>query len=306
MKVLIITGPTGTGKSDFAIKCAERLGGEIINADAGQFYAPLVIGTAMPTTTPESIPHHLFGHIKTPTQTTVPEWFEQARAEIKRCITKGRVPIVVGGSGFYISSLFYPISRDFQGGGNFAEFESSPTNALYAQLSLIDAERARDINSNDRYRIIRALQIASTGVLPSQLKPRFAPSFSPALVVHVDRSDRDLRERIALRISGMLEAGWLAEAEGLDDPWREFALRRGFIGYRQLIGLSRGIEPENDYPSEIGDETWGYVKRQRKYLRSLRRKLEATGDGSVIWREFCLTSENCEVYLNQIQLLYAS
>jgi len=305
MKVLIITGPTGTGKSDFALACAARISGEIINADAGQFYAPLVVGTAMPTSVPESIPHHLFGYLDKPLQSTVLDWHERVSDLIDQCRKRGKLPIVVGGSGFYISSLLYPIPLGPPRSNPSPRYEAISTEALYEELLRVDMQRAHEIHCNDRYRLIRALEIAATGAVPSELKPRFLPVFSSGLIVQIERGDAELKDRIAQRIAHMIDVGWLDEVEALNDSWREFALRRGFIGYRHIMAhLHEG--QEKNYLSEIADETWKYVKKQRKYLRGLKRRLEKVDNSGIVWKEFCLTSENCEVYLNQIQSLYAS
>jgi tRNA dimethylallyltransferase len=305
--VLIITGPTGTGKSEFALRCAERFGGEIVNGDAGQFYAPLIIGTASPTHEKEEIPHHLFGHLNSPTPATAYEWYTEVEKTVTACWSRGNLPIIVGGSGFYIGTLLFPLKKaPRESTQSQFSFENSTTEALYKELLKQDALRAKTIHHNDRYRIIRALSLAATGVLPSESKPAYAPFFSRTILVVLDRKDTDLLERIERRVDFMIKSGWKQEVDLLSDSWRFFAQQRGFIGYKNLIDLPIGSCIDYGCFKDIAHETWRYVKRQRKYLRSLKKRVANTGDSRVIWKEWCLTSENHQVYLDQIESICTS
>lgn len=298
-KIIVIVGPTATGKSDLALELAQKVGGEIINADAGQLYEPLTIGTAKPHWRAERIPHHLFDCVKTPHEMNAGRWVELTKAIVTECHQRKRIPIIVGGSGFYVASLFYPFSsRTIESNG--AQERLEPTPELYQQLLCNDPIRAAEIHPNDRYRIIRALLLLQRGITPSAIKPRFNPKYR-GIIISLDRPDEELRERVSYRIGDMFQRGWREEVETLTIEWREFASRKQLIGYGAIAeGNLMGI----DLQKAIEQETWQYIRRQRTFLRGLKKKLDMErlqwGDAVPHWKEYCLTSVGHAVYLDEI------
>ena len=177
-------GPTGVGKSDFAVQLAEQVQGEIINCDVGQFYEPLVIGTAKPDWQDALVPHHFFDVMNKPESFSVKNYRNQVASLIKSIVSRGKVPIIVGGSGFYVNALFFP-PRDFEATYDSRSAEQQLQNLdhgnLWGELQNIDPKRAREIHPQDIYRLERALRLwYVTGNLPSSQKPVFDPLYANA------------------------------------------------------------------------------------------------------------------------------
>lgn len=257
--ILVIYGPTGVGKTDFALEIASRIPAEIINMDVGQFYTPLSIGTAKPDWKASPIPHHLFDVIDKPENFTVTDYRRICTQLIQDIWNRGKLPILVGGSGFYLKSLFFPplelesnvwsesgsgfdIAPDKQDTepdflGRAAEM---PTPALWDHLYGLDPVRAQELNKNDRYRIMRALTIFySSGKKPSDCKPIYAPIYA-ATIIFLTRDRKELYQRIDTRVELMMEHGWIAETqELLGTPWEQFVLKKKLIGYNEIIELLR-------------------------------------------------------------------
>ena len=154
--MLVVYGPTGVGKTDFALAIAERVPSEIINMDVGQFYTPLSIGTAKPDWKHSAVAHHLFDIIDTPANFTVTEYRSLLYKTIKEVRDRGRLPILVGGSGFYLHALLFPPQAAIPD-VDISELYPVETN-LWQKLYDIDPERALHIDKSDEYRIKRALE----------------------------------------------------------------------------------------------------------------------------------------------------
>ena len=157
---IIISGPTGVGKTALVDELVEKLNFpiEVINADMGQLYEPLNIGTAKPDLTVQKVPYHMFDILKDPVDFTASQYRDQALKTMEEISSRGSVPVVVGGSGFYLATLFYPpsdVPLEFTEEGSFAE---KTTDQLWELLHSIDPARAKMVHRHDRYRIERALQ----------------------------------------------------------------------------------------------------------------------------------------------------
>src|SRR5579864_2817558 len=142
--ILILYGPTGVGKTDVALTLAQEIPAEIINMDVGQFYTPLSIGSAKPDWRNSPIPHHLFDILDEPRNYTVQEYYDEVHRIIKEVIKRGNLPILVGGSGFYLRSLFFPPQAQKQS-VHIDSLYPSDTN-FWQTLHAIDPERASRIN----------------------------------------------------------------------------------------------------------------------------------------------------------------
>ena len=168
---VIIYGPTAVGKTDFANMLAAHIPSEIINADAAQFYAPLTIGTAKTDWKNAPVMHHMFDICNEPINYSVANYRTNAEKLVATIIQRGNIPIFVGGSGFYVDSLFFPLNTYTAPVAAPSEIDQS-WDALYA----IDPVRAKAIHPNDTYRISRAfLLYQQTNQLPSELKPIYSP-----------------------------------------------------------------------------------------------------------------------------------
>ena len=271
--VLILTGPTGVGKTDISLGLADYFPIEIINCDMGQFYEPLAIGTAKPLWKQEKIPHHLFDIITKPQDICVITYRTLLKKKIDEIWSRGALPVIVGGSGFYIHSLFFP-PHTVKENTYLHDWSQYTTEELWEQLYEVDSERALKLHKNDRYRIERGLDIwKSTGKLPSTLQPTFDP-ICPALVVCLTRVREELCKRINSRTITMLNSGWIEEVEHLSSEWQQFLNEKKLIGYPEIIDyLYKKDKHLSDLIEIIQKKTCAYAKRQMTYWRRFKKML---------------------------------
>ncbi len=278
----ILTGPTASGKTAFALALAERHGLEILNADSLLVYRGFDIGTAKPT--PEErgdIPHHLID-IRDPEQSfTAADFVREIEAALQKIHERGRRALIVGGTPFYLKALSFglweapPTHEDYR-----RSIADEATDSLFEQLRELDPAHAVKIGSSDRYRLVRALEILRfSGRRPSELEaearnrapdPRF-----PIWVL--DRPQQELENRIHQRTNAMLLAGLIEETRRLRDA-HPTARALGSVGYAQVVdhlderqprGRKRrpGIDGLTD---EIRLATRQLVKAQRTFFRGLK------------------------------------
>ena len=261
--IIIITGPTASGKTAFVDQIYSKNSAiEVINADMGQFYAPLSIGTAKPDW--RALPYlcHLFDILTTPEDFTVVQFRARVIELVEQILARGNTPVIVGGSMFYIKSLFYPPLKKVDGcsvgdvtqanpahpelveGPSVSEIltpdlENLSTQDLWERLQEIDPVRAAAIHPSDRYRIGRALEIwYKQGVKPSSLLPVLEYPFGNASVeiMYIRPSMAVLTERINARTAAMVIGGWGEEAQSLrGTSWAAFVRRKNLIGYTELV-----------------------------------------------------------------------
>lgn len=275
--MIVLTGPTGVGKTDLALSLAQFFSLEIINADVGQFYTPLTIGTAKPDWKNQPVVHHLFDVINEPRQFTVVEFLRALHELVPAIRQRGNVPVLVGGSGFYVNTLFFPPHPS--GTVAHRSYEQE-TAVLWHQLSQVDPERARVINKNDRYRLERALDLwHAHGQKPSRLQPVFIPLIKPTAFMVIDRERNELYERINKRVELMIGAGWVREVQELSPAWHEFLLQKKLIGYDDIVRFIRGeIPDERTLIAGIAHKTRHYAKRQMTFNRMITKRVEEHRD----------------------------
>lgn len=290
-RTLVIVGPTASGKTTLSEILAQELSGEIINADVGQFYTPLTIGTAKPDWKLYPYTTHLFDCVDQPRDINIMEYRRQATNAINQATDHNHTPIIVGGSLFYLKSLFFPAHDLPEKKGNIQknnvclrEISSQEASSEWDQLYKIDPERALAIHPNDIYRINRALTIwKTTGVKPSAYKPAFNPTIRP-LFISLEPPTDIINQRINLRTQIMLEHGWIDEARLLvGTHWEEFLERKQLIGYWEIFQWIRRGEKKTEYPElirTIQAQTRQYAKRQRTFWRGFIRQLEAEQFGT--------------------------
>ncbi len=271
MTVLLLTGPTASGKSRIALWLAKRTQAEIISADARVVYRGLVIGTDRPAEDElASVPHHLIG-ILDPY-----EIYDAARfrADCERLVEgihhRGRRAIVAGGSTLYVRAL----TRGLFPGPSAdralrQELSALPDDALHAQLQRVDPEASARIGPTDRVRMIRALEIyRATGVPQSVHFGKETPFPWPLLRVGVHVERDELQQRIERRVEHMFSAGLVDEARALwaRDLPPEAPARRT-IGYQELFSHFRGEMPLEEARKKIVARTKAYARRQMAWLR---------------------------------------
>jgi tRNA dimethylallyltransferase len=275
LPIIIICGPTATGKSDLALDLAELLNGEIINADSMQLYKGMDIGTAkLPVNERRGIPHHLLDILTVDQDASVAQYQEQARAAIQEVHGRDKAAIIVGGTGLYIKSIIdemnFPetdpkLRKRLEG-----EAELLGTAELYSRLRLIDPEAAAAIEPANTRRIIRALEVIEvTGQpysanLPSDTSLRYPDALHIGLAM--ERSS--LAPRIEARVHRMWESGLVAEVDTLiENGLLNGNTAQRAIGYAQVIAMRKGELSESQAIEETIVATRQYVRRQETWFK---------------------------------------
>jgi tRNA dimethylallyltransferase len=279
----LILGPTACGKTALAFSLFHDGGfGGIINGDASQMYKQVSVGVASPSEGELlAAPHYLFSFLDCKARNfTAPQY----RARVEKLLADSSLwqagsPMIVGGSLFYIKSLFFkiidsPLSKD-------SILITRPDGISdWEYLSLVDSERAKKIHHNDFYRVERALELyLQSGVRPSECEPQFDPVFkAPVKIIWVDLPDETLREKISKRVGLMFDNGWVEEVERLiGTEFELFAADEGALGYQNVYDWILDGKQEimrDQLVKIIEKKTWDYVRRQRKFWRSFKRTLE--------------------------------
>ncbi|MBV8150655.1 MAG: tRNA (adenosine(37)-N6)-dimethylallyltransferase MiaA [Candidatus Eremiobacteraeota bacterium] len=274
--VLILSGPTASGKTELALALARRFGAEIVGADSRQIYRGMPVGTAAPTARQQcEVPHHLVGFLGPQERYSAARFAADALAAIRDISARGRRAIVVGGTGFYIRAL----SGDVTLAGTYdeilrtrlareAQLHSSET--LHGWLTALDAKRASMIRASDRYRVLRALEVALARRGGARDRKVERASLRDANVpfekVYLDVPIADLEARIAARVERMLEAGFVDEAERLGPQ----AVAGDAVGYPNALAYLRGFATREELRRQLYAATRRYAKRQATWFRSER------------------------------------
>lgn len=277
MKILAVVGPTAVGKSEVAIELAEALGGEIVNADALQAYRYLDLGTAKPTAEERArVPHHLLDILEPSERYSAGEFARRARVVVAEITARGRLPIVVGGSGFYHRALVQglapvPSVPSSVRSALVARLESEGRDSLFRELFTVDPETAQGFGIGDTQRLLRALEVFhGTGVPLSTWWQRRSSDEEPisALSIGLTVPRTILYHRIERRTAAMFAAGWVEEVRSL--------LSRGYtpdqpafqaIGYRQIVAHLGGNGPLEAAIEETLTATRQFAKRQLTWFR---------------------------------------
>lgn len=285
-RVLVIAGPTASGKSDVALALAEVLPLEVICMDARTVYRRLDIGTAKPTSEEQSrVRHHCIDKIEPDSSITASDFAQMARNAIES-IDPMRLPVLVGGSGFYIKATLDGLSEGIvQVPSDMREeverdLEVRGRDALYEDLKRVDPAAAELYADKNPRRIQRALEFyrATQRPLSSTWSAKPKPYHADVLYVAVDHDSAVLRERIEMRCQNMWERGLLGEVKGIIASGIEpTAQSLQSVGYRQALDALRGESTEEDALTRMVQETWQYAKRQRTWFRKDNRYEWITG-----------------------------
>lgn len=279
-RVILLGGPTATGKTALSVGLAKEFNGEIISADSMQIYKGLDVGTAKITPDEmEGVPHHLLDFLEPEQPFSVADFVDRAAALIEQITERGHLPIVAGGTGLYLSSLL--------NGVQFApqkvppelrvqlqqELEERGAQALYEELRQVDPEAAAGIHPNNHHRVLRALELyRATGVTMSRQKAESLPTEQPydALLLCLDFPERaQLYERIDLRVDRMMTAGLLQEARLVYDHQAEYKTAAQAIGYKELFPYFAGEQELAPCVDKLKQASRNYAKRQLTWFRRM-------------------------------------
>lgn len=278
-EVVAIVGPTASGKTALSIELAKKYNGEIINGDSMQIYKGLDIGTAKITEQEmEGVPHHLLS-FKEPTESfSVAEYQALVRSKISEIQARGKLPIIVGGSGLYVQAVLYDFQftdeqvDDVARKAYYEELEKLGPEAMHAKLAALDPKTAETIHPNNTRRVIRALEmIELSGVSKaSEEHNRGEISLYRHLIIGLGQnmSREELYERINLRVDIMMDKGLLQEVQGL---WQQNI--RGVqsiqaIGYKELYDYLDGRCTLEEAIENLKQNSRRYAKRQLTYFRN--------------------------------------
>jgi len=280
-RLIVVAGPTGTGKSELALDLAELLAGEIVNADSMQLYRGMDIGTAkVPVAERRGIPHHLLDVLEIADVATVASYQRDAAAAIADIRARGRTPILVGGSGLYIQAVVdrieFPATDPVVRGRLEDELAALGVAELFRRLNECDPAAALAIGPANGRKIVRALEvIALTGRPFTATMPRLGiPQFG-AVLLRLDRPTDELDLRLAARVRAMVDSGFLDEVRALDARGlRDGVTASRALGYAQLLAV---LDGELELPAAIAATTVAtrrFVRRQRSWFRRDHRMLD--------------------------------
>jgi len=272
--LIVICGATATGKSDLAIALAQKLGGEIINADSMQVYQGMDIGTAkVPLEERGGIPHHLLDIYPVNQDMTVARYQELAREKVDQLRADGTPIIVVGGTGLYIKSILddlnFPDTDPDIRQKITDEAEAIGNEALHAKLAALDPVAALAIPFENVRRVIRALEVIEiTGQPYTTNLPREGSTRYPdAIQIGLAMDREDLGERINKRVDRMWELGFVDEVEELiNQGLLEAKTAQAAIGYAQIIAMKHGLMSEEEAREDTKRATRQYVRRQETWF----------------------------------------
>ena len=275
--LISLVGPTASGKTDLALAIAEGLSAEglsieIVNADAMQLYSHMDIGTAKLSPAERSeFPHHLFDVIEPDEEMTAVEYQLLARRTIEEIISRGAIPMVVGGSMFYIAAAldeldFAPTDSEIRARLE-KEAEQLGSTALHDRLRESDPLTAERIPAQNVRRVIRALEVIAITAQPYQSALPEPKSYRPTLQLGIT-SDRDvLRERFAVRVEKMWESGLVQEAAWLRENYALSKTAKMAIGYQQAFDQLDGVLTEDEAKEQTKILTNRYARRQLSWFR---------------------------------------
>lgn len=301
-KVVVIGGPTASGKTALSIELAKVINGEIVSADSMQIYKDMNIGTAKPKADEmQGIKHYMLDFVSPEERFSVSEYVKQATECIKEILSKGKVPIVVGGTGLYIDSLIYgiefpeiEIDEEYRESLNKIADEQG-LDTLYEMAYKIDPEAMEIISRNDRKRIIRVLEIyKQTGKNKTQQneESRKKGVSYDYRVFAIDMERSLLYDRINKRVDLMLEEGLIEEVKKISNKYNKFPTAMQGLGYKEVVAYLKNEMTKEEMIEKLKMETRRYAKRQLTWFRKNKELIWLDGQASI--------ADNINIILNNI------
>ena len=286
-KVIVICGPTASGKTSLSIELAKQINGEIVSCDSMQIYKDMTIGTAKPTKEEmDGIKHYLLDFVSPDQRYSVAEYKKDAENAIEKIISEGKVPIVVGGTGLYLEALIYNIEyqnieEDMEYRNKLYEIEREQgLSKLYEMASKIDSKAMEKISPNDKKRICRVLEIYHlTGKTKTELEEesrKNEPKYNYKLFgITMDREK--LYERINLRVDIMINQGLIDEVKNLLEKYNNFPTAMQGLGYKEVVEYLNSLITKDEMIDKIKMETRRYAKRQLTWFRKYKNLIWING-----------------------------
>ena len=276
-KVIVICGPTASGKTALSIKLAKEINGEIISADSMQIYDEMDIGTAKPTLEEmDGVKHYLIGNVSPTVRYSVANFKKDAVNAIREILEKGKTPIIVGGTGLYVDSLVNNIEyNDLEIDLNYRNelekiAQEKGLETLYQKANEIDPEAMKKISSNDKKRIFRVLEIYNaTGKNKTEQEIESRKNENPYeyFVFAIDMPREKLYERINKRVDLMIENGLVEEVKNITGKYEQLPTAIQGLGYKEVVQYLNNELSYDEMIEKIKMETRRYAKRQLTWFR---------------------------------------
>lgn len=289
--VIVICGPTASGKTALSIELAKIMNGEIVSCDSMQIYKDMNIGTAKPTKEEmQGIEHHLIDYVSPDTRYSVADYKKDAKKEIKNIIEKGKTPIIVGGTGLYIDSLIYEIEYpniEFDEKYRVSlekRVEKEGLKNLYEEAKKIDEIAMQKISSNDQKRILRVLEIYNaTGKNKTEQEIESRNhEIEYDYHVYALNWDRDLLyKRINKRVDLMIKQGLIEEVKMIYKKYNKFPTAMQGLGYKEIAQYIEGKTSKEDAIEKIKMETRRYAKRQITWFKKNKQTIWLNGQENI-------------------------
>lgn len=291
-KVIVICGPTASGKTALSVELAKAIDGQVVSADSMQIYDEMLVGTARPTTEEmQGIKHYLVGTVPPNQRFTVSDYKKEAEIAIKQIIQNKKNPIVVGGTGLYINSLIYgidypEIETNLEYREGLEDFvKINGLDKLYEKAYSIDPEATKRISKNDKKRILRILEIykqtsKTKTALELESRKGGIPFDYKVFAINIQRDI--LYERINKRVDLMISNGLIEEAERLYKKYgNDMCTSMQAIGYKEIIDYFNGIYTKDEMIDKIKMETRRYAKRQLTWFRKNKEIIWINGKNNI-------------------------
>lgn len=290
-KVIVICGPTASGKTALSIELAKKINGEIVSCDSMQIYKDMDIGTAKPTIEEmQGIKHYMLDFVSPDERYSVADYKKQAKQAIREIIGKGKVPIVVGGTGLYVDSLIYEIEyQDIEFDEKYRKqleerSEKEGLEVLYNEAKKIDPEAIIKISPNDKKRILRILEIynATGKNKTEQEKESRKNEVEFDYKVYAISWDREkLYDRINQRVDIMIDQGLIEEVQKIYSKYNKFPTAMQGLGYKEVLEYLEGKCNKQEMIDKIKQETRRYAKRQLTWFRKNKQTIWLDGQEKI-------------------------
>ena len=288
---MVICGPTVSGKTLLSIELAKKINGEIVSADSMQIYKDMDIGTAKPTSEEmQGIKHYLLDFVSPDERYSVADYKIDAKKAIKEILEKGKIPIIVGGTGLYVDSLIYEIeypniefNEDYRKQLE-EQVKKEGLGNLYEQAKLIDPQAVEKISKNDAKRILRILEIYhATGKTKTEqeIESRKKEVEYDYKVFALNWNRETLYERINKRVDIMVERGLIEEVEKISKKYNKFPTAMQGLGYKEVVEYLEGICSKEEMIEKIKKETRHYAKRQLTWFRKNKQTIWLNGEDTI-------------------------